>query len=246
MGRGRGHQVVTELGDRLAGVGGSREGWGSGAFWPGHVERPGQGPPPGETTKGDELPSRVGPSVPGVCVVHHRASPSPPRAQSVSKETLFICPRHTNWYLKAITLFQACSITLYVLTHFHPQMNPRRIALSLCPFYKQGEPRHRGWIHCLPFQSSKGQSQDSTQSRPPERTFSPWHRFLQWASQASTHRAVPCPVPAVRTRNVSRPASRPRGRMHPPTPTPGTHAPGSLLCLSFFNPLPWRRRERRP
>lgn len=57
-------------------------------------------------------------------MVHYRASPSPPRAESVSKETLFICPRHTNWYLKAITLCQACSITLYVLTHFHPQMNP--------------------------------------------------------------------------------------------------------------------------
>lgn len=69
---------------------------------------------------------------------------------------LFICPRHTNWYLKAIILGQARSTALYIFTHFCPQMNNLRIVLSLSPFYKQAGPGHRGWKCFLLFQIEEG------------------------------------------------------------------------------------------
>lgn len=120
------------------------------------MERPRRGLPPGRTTRGNDPPSQVGPSVPEVCVVHHRESPSPATAESVFKKMLFICPRHTNWYLKAIILGQARSTALYIFTHFCPQMNGLRTALSLSPFYKQGEAGHRGWKCFLLFQIEEG------------------------------------------------------------------------------------------
>lgn len=49
-------------------------------------------------------------------------APLPPRAEFVSKEMLLIGLRCINWYFKALTMHQVCSSTLYIFTHFDPQV----------------------------------------------------------------------------------------------------------------------------